>query len=470
MYRPVSLSLSFLTVLLTTGCGNFSTGMGDLGATPGGSQDIGYARQVIESGDVPREGDFTIGGLLNEHDLPIEGAEPCDEILCVYGSTGVGRVVVEDEQSLFVQIGYDTNLSEATFERDPLNLAIVVDISGSMTEVLDDVKVALHSLLDQLEPTDRLAIVTYGSNAQVLLPSTLAEDTDHIARKIDKLSSGGSTAMEAGIEKGFEVLRPHLEDGVASRMMLFTDVQPNVGATEASDFEQVVGEASDEGMGLTLFGIGYSFGYGLALDISELPGGNFYYLAAQEDVEEVFDEDFDYMVTPLAYDLEISLDSPMDFIEAYNIQGTEEAEHTLTARVATIFLSRDSGATVVRLDLPEQMQVALGASVADLRLSYVDRDGHRVDQQVEVQHGNSAGGLDGDAFAQVGTRKSAALVNMGLGMQELCAAFYEGDVELAADAFFEVRDRLEAEAINLENEELMVEVNLLDQLAVNAGL
>ena len=472
--KPTPLFFSLFSLLALSACNDMSmNGPMDIGAAPGGSQDIAYARSIIESGGVPDPESFRVGGLLNEHDLPIVGEEPCDERLCISGASGSGRVPTLDQHAVFMQVGYDSNLTSETFEREPLNLVVVIDISGSMSAYMDDMKGALNKLVDQLDAQDRVAIVTYGNRPKVLLASTSGDNKDKMRRKIDGLSSGGSTAMEAGMEKGFELILPHVESGVESRMMLFTDVMPNLGASEVSEFDTLVQEAADQGMGLSLFGVGLDFGYSIAESISQVRGGNYFYLSDEERVAQVFDEDFDLLVTPLAYDLSVEIHTAMAPIDGYNIQALDEGEGGLvTLNVATVFANRNNGASMLLLDHP--LELAVGEQIAGMSLSFEQSDGRVVEQEVELTLSEGAGGLDGDRFSQTGTRKGAALVNMGLAMQVLCTAHWEGaDVEAGgavATAYWESRDRLELELANLGDPALEREVLLMDKLAENAGL
>lgn len=461
-----------LSLLGLSACADYNV-MGDIGAAPGGSQDIAYARSIIESGGVPDSESFRIGGLLNEHDLPIVGEAPCAERLCISGASGSGWVPTLAQDAVFMQVGYDSNLSSASFEREPLNLVVVIDISGSMSPYMDDLKVALNKLVDQLDGEDRVAIVTYGNRPKVLVDSTPGDRKDKLRRKIDGLSSGGSTAMEAGMEKGFELIQSHTAPGVESRMMLFTDVKPNVGATGVSAFEVLVQDAAEQGMGLSLFGVGLDFGYEIAESISQVRGGNYFYLSDDQRVAEVFDADFDLLVTPLAYDLSVEIRTSMAPIDGYNIQALEDGDGGLVRLdVATVFANRNNGASMLLLERPEEL--APDARIAGMSLSFEEPDGDVVEQEVELTLSGEAGGLEGDSFSQTGTRKGAALMNMGLAMEALCSAYWEGgsteQMEAISEAYWLSRDRLALEAGELGDAALEPEVLLMDTLAENAGL
>src|SRR2546423_439514 len=64
---PLCLSIAGAALLVACGGSNFggTTGGGG-GATPGGAQDIAFAREVIAQGGVPAESDFSVEGIYAE--------------------------------------------------------------------------------------------------------------------------------------------------------------------------------------------------------------------------------------------------------------------------------------------------------------------------------------------------------------------------------------------------------------------
>ncbi len=458
--------------LLWPGCGSVYQAA-DLGASPGGVQDIGYARLIIESGGVPRVGDFEIDGLLNEHDMPLEG-EPCDRILCLDTGFGVGPVVTGDLDYGFLQIGFDSGIDPSEFTRDDLNLAVVIDTSGSMSDELDDIVTALHHLLDQLTPRDRLAIVTYDSRARMLLEPTLVSDAqmNEIERAIDRIEAGGSTNMEEGMAMGYEALTAYAgAPGVSDRLMLFTDVQPNVGATDSEAFLPMVEAYASMDIGLTLFGIGFEFGPELAAELSQVRGANYFFLDSEERIAEVFDQDFDYMVTPLAYDLylHIALNDQLSVAGAYNVQSADGNGY-VEVEIATLFLSRNHGASVLQLSLGDTLErPAEGSLVGSAFFSYQEPDAAgEVTSDIEIRAGYQAGGYDGGGFSDAGTRKAAALINEGLAMKEACRIYWEDVPQDAGVPYLQAAaDMLASEAAALEDPDLLPEVDLLNQLIEN---
>ena len=165
-----------VAVLAASGCGDASMSAADMsasgGARPGGSQDAGYFRAVLESGAVPTADDLTVEGFLAEHDLGLPDAE-CDQVLCLDALVGHNRAVAEESTATFVQLAITSSIDLSTRPRSPVNLAVVVDVSGSMAAEgkLEYVKQGLELLVNALTEADRFALVTYSTTAEVLVPS-----------------------------------------------------------------------------------------------------------------------------------------------------------------------------------------------------------------------------------------------------------------------------------------------------------
>lgn len=189
--------------------------------------------------------------------------------------------------------------------------------------------------------------------------------------------------MEEGLRLGYEVARQSSKQfaGV-TRVMLFTDERPNVGNTEDFGFMTMAREASHDGIGLTTIGVGVQFDAELATTIGSVRGGNLFFMRDADDVQQVFRDEFDFMVSELAHDLAVSI-TPQP---GYNISGVYgvpdglmgwQNERTVKITIPTVFLSSKGGAMFVALakshasaDLPAR-PLAGGAPLASLELQYV---------------------------------------------------------------------------------------------------
>ncbi|MEZ4219520.1 MAG: VWA domain-containing protein [Polyangiaceae bacterium] len=360
-----------------------------MGATPGGAQDIDYARDRIRAGEVPHEKTFTAEGLLSQHDLPLPSNRPCMQILCLSGAAANAELVAQPEVRYLAQLGFASNLDPKTWRRKPLNLVAVVDKSGSMSgDPLDTVKASLRQVATQMTSRDRLAIVLYGDRSHVHLAPTSLSRRNEVLTAIDQIQSAGSTAMEEGLRVGFD-LAARSRSGFAgqTRVMLFTDERPNVGATDKDSFMGMARAASRQGIGLTTVGVSTHFGAELATAISSVRGGNLVFFPQPGDMRARFTRDFDTLVTELAHDmrLEVTPRKGFELVGLYGVPG-EMVKRTksggLSMEIETIFLSKDKGGIYFGFAPKVGALPAPAGAIADVQLTYVDTQKRRNSDQL----------------------------------------------------------------------------------------
>jgi Ca-activated chloride channel family protein len=461
-----------LTVLVGGCFGGASTAMsgyahaptGNAGATPGGAQDIGLAREKVENGLVPLPEDWTVEGILSEHDLPLEGAA-CDQTLCVDAAVGLAKSFETGNEEAFAQIGFSSNIDLSQFHRRPQNIAAVVDISGSMSEdhKLESVKIALQKMVDQLNDGDLFTLVAFDTVAEVRVTPQAVTDRAAIEAAITALQTRGGTCIECGLTKGYDEVLSVVSEGRDNRVMLFTDALPNVGATGTGEFTQIVSHHADQ-VGLSAFGVGLDFGQDIAVAISNTRGGNYFFLQNAEKISTVFDQDFDLIVTPLAYDLNLTVTPGPDFsvADVYGIPSWSSGQASAQIKVPTVFLSRNKGAIVVRLAGTAQP----GSSVVSTAGGYAEASGAARELNLDVLFDGAAAPQMGDVwFSKAGVRKTVALTNFVLGAKKVSTQWYHGDHPAAAATARAVRDYLTSEANALNADDVRTEATLATKLA-----
>jgi len=421
---PSALLLSSL-VAAQAGCSGSSAA--SMGATPGGAQDNALAATQIQEGLVPRPEDFTVAGLLAQYDLPLAD-NSCDQALCIQAAYGVAPVLYQNKGAVFVQMGFSSGIDETTFERSPLNLAVVVDRSGSMAgQKLTAVKLALSQLVNQLTAQDRLALVLFDDRVDVILPSTPVTNPASIQATIASIAVRGSTDMAAGLQAGIAQVQAHA-GLVSDRVMLFTDADANTGSTQKSAFVNLATTAAEQGIGLTLFGVGIDLNQDLVLAITQLRGGSYYFLSDPDAIGTIFDSDFAFMVTPLAYDMVFRLEPSSGFAvgAVYGYSSWQAGSTSVDISVPTVFLSRKHGAIIVRMDPTAGAWPTGQPPLAELSLSYTPTDGSaQVQQSFEAAYAGTDPLSDSVAYySENAVRKSIDLVNTALSEAEAARLYY----------------------------------------------
>ncbi|HEY7641149.1 MAG TPA: VWA domain-containing protein [Steroidobacteraceae bacterium] len=433
--------------------------------TQGGAKDVNYLRGEVEQSRIPHPDTFTAEGLISEHSVVIESSAPCAQVFCIVADSIEARLIAQPEARYLIGLGFATNVERDGWRRKPLNLVAVVDKSGSMNgPPLALVRSSLVAALDHLRDGDQLSIVLYGDRAHVHLDPILitAANRALVRERIAQIASAGSTAMEAGLQLGYEVARQSSKqfDGI-TRVMLFTDERPNVGNTHEFGFMTMAREASHDGIGLTTIGVGVQFDAELATTIGSVRGGNLFFMRDEDDVTQVFRDEFDFMVSELAHDLTISI-TPLPGYSISGIYGVPDQlmgwqnQRTVTVTLPTVFLSSKGGALFVALaksredaNLPAR-PVVDGAPLATVQLQYTPESGalqsHRIDAFAPAAQASDA------------MRLGHALIDEFTVLRRATTAHYsENDQELAYRLVHELAARLGSDrAADFDKERLLV--------------
>ncbi|WP_107038796.1 VWA domain-containing protein [Brumimicrobium mesophilum] len=107
----------------------------------------------------------------------------------------------------------------------PVNVVFVLDVSYSMNSYGREelLKYSLDQLLKMLRPEDKIGLVTYASNAQVILESTSGNKKKEISEVVQKLKISGNTAGGKGIKLGYkQVGKSMIKDG-QNHLIIITD-------------------------------------------------------------------------------------------------------------------------------------------------------------------------------------------------------------------------------------------------------
>lgn len=272
----------------------------------GGAQDIGELRAILDRGEIPGPDTFDANGFFNEHyNAPPPAA--CGNLLCVTAGMSVGRDWLAGAHQATLQLAVTSTVDPRTYQRLPMNLVVVVDHSGSMASDgrLDKVKVGLHTLIDHLHDDDRLAIVEFDD--QVEVDATLGPALDRTALHaiVTRLQPRGATNIFDGLRQGFLLLGDAPPSERQNRVILLSDGNATAGDTSPTHIMQMASDRVQRGVGLTTIGVGADFDVGLMRGLAEQGAGNFYFLEDPTAASEVFTEEIDYFMQPIALDVRL---------------------------------------------------------------------------------------------------------------------------------------------------------------------
>jgi Ca-activated chloride channel homolog len=167
-------------------------------------------------------------------------------------------------------------LAEPEDRQLPLNLCLILDHSGSMKGTpLNTVKQAAKELIKGLKPEDRLSVVAFAHQAEVIVPCQQVTDPNDIFARIDKLQAAGGTAIDAGIKLGITQLIEGKQDRV-SHAFILTD-----GENEHGDNERCIklaGFATESNITLNTLGFGENWNQNILEKIADTAAGTLAYI------------------------------------------------------------------------------------------------------------------------------------------------------------------------------------------------
>jgi len=415
------------------------------GVSFGGAQDMGEFRAILDRGELPAANTLDANGFFNEHFNESPPAD-CGHTLCLTPGVSIGRDWLLGNHQATLQIAVNTPVDPATYVRKPMNLVVIVDHSGSMSQDmrLEKVKVGLHTLVDNLEPEDRIAMISFDDVVTIDAPFTAELDRANLHAKINLLTPRGGTNIHDGLQRGFDLLGEYPVNERQNRVIFMSDGQATVGITSQSEIFAMAKTRIMRGIGLTTIGVGNSFDVELMRGLAENGAGNYYFLEDATAASEVFTEELDFFMSPLALDVKIeaSAGSGWTFSEVVGSRLWSAQPKTGSMQIPAVFLAsrtsqvpgegRRGGGSMIFVHLEPTTDAT--AKIADLTLSFrMPGSTERITQTITLDYAGDP--LETPADPHLSGAEMAeryGMYNMFLGLR--LATKFAGNLPCAAAA------------------------------------
>ncbi len=154
-----------------------------------------------------------------------------------------------EKQQNFLRIGLNGCRPERTEQRTPVNVAFVIDRSGSMqgARIAQAVEAAVMAV-NRLDENDIASVIIFDNLAEILVPARKVTDRNYFTDQIRQIGVRGSTAIYDGVATGAEQVRAYKDARRLNRVVLLSDGQANVGPRRVEEFEKLGRDLLGEGI------------------------------------------------------------------------------------------------------------------------------------------------------------------------------------------------------------------------------
>ncbi|MBK7200697.1 VWA domain-containing protein [Candidatus Amarolinea dominans] len=439
-------SLLMGVILLLSSCG---------GSVPDSAKS--RSRGVIESGGIAPAEELRVAEYLNYYEQHF--AAPVNTALGLDLRLGNGRLPAEGGEA-WLQVGIQAR-SEANEAIAPLNLALVIDCSGSMSaaEKMPYVKESLRVFLRSLASNDRVAIVTYSDRAELLVSPQQVGDGGWIESAVERLTTNGNTNLHAGMMLGLQVVEANFDVRRNNRVILLTDGIANNGVTDSGQIAADARAFNDRGIYLSTIGLGHDFNDALLSQLARQGKGGYHFIDSAAEMDKVFREEAAGLMQKVAEAVSVLL-QPQAGVRVVSVTGFDGTPPAGPLNVQLHDMGTgDSQVVMVRLEVTPGRRG--GRPLLDVTLRYRDLFAQK-DESLDGQVTVDAGYITGyDPLWDLEVLRNVTIQRTAEGLREIARLYQARRYEEAWDLAFRLEQALRHVASLTGEAQMMQDADLM---------
>lgn len=277
-------------------------------------------RSLIRNGYAIHKDAIRVEEILNyftyDYQLPTDGQ--------ILGLSASAFPNPYNPDTVLLTIGLAAQEVEFTEVRN--NLVFLIDVSGSMfgSDRLELVQQAFMMLAENLNPEDRVSIVTYAGRDSIALSGAYGYEKHRITAVIEDLQAGGVTAGAAGIETAYMLAQKYFIEGGNNRVILATDGDFNVGLSGVQELEDFIATKRETGVFFSVFGVGYGNLKSDRMEALALKGnGTYSYIDSVNEARRALVEQIGGSMVTVAKDVKAAVEFNSTLVDSFRLIGYE---------------------------------------------------------------------------------------------------------------------------------------------------
>ena len=264
-----------------------------------------------------------------------------------------------EKQLAWMRVGLTGFHREKESRRPPINVAVVIDRSGSMQgEKIERAREAAIGALDLLQPTDIVSVIAYDSDVNVLIPATRLTDKEQVASVIRNIQANGNTALFGGVSKGAAEVRKFLDDKHVNRIILLSDGLANVGPSAPGELGALGASLKKENISVSTLGLGLGYNEDLMVELAGKSGGNHQFIENASELAGIFRREFDEALSVVAQEVDVKVTIP-EGIRPVRVLGNaaDVNGQTVVTRLSQVYSDQQKH-VVIEVEIPASMTIA----------------------------------------------------------------------------------------------------------------
>jgi Ca-activated chloride channel family protein len=278
------------------------------------------------------------------------------------------------ETFLLAQIAAGEDKTNGSAASSPMNLALVIDRSGSMKgDRIANAMNAAVSAIERLRDGDSVTVVAFDSAAQIVVSPTRVSAASRPAMEaaVRNIRLGGDTCISCGLQEAMQQLaQTSLNSDRVNRMILLSDGATNSGIKDVPGLRAMAGRMNAKGVTISTIGVDVDFDEKVMAALAAEGNGRHYFVANASGIPAVFAQEFDDILASVAKEAELSIElAPgVEVAEVFDRSFRREGSKIIVPFGA--FSAKQEKTILIKLKVPADREGT--QAVADVKLAYRD--------------------------------------------------------------------------------------------------